>query len=684
MKKILLLFWCLSGTVTWFTPAAFAQRIESKWVHPGENGKLIYKKTAAGDRIMDFSSAGYMGGGVALPVVPVKRTVKPSGGNNDAKLIQIALDEIAAMPLQNGFRGTLLLSPGVFICSAPLIISTNGIIIRGSGSGRNGTTIKMVGSPHTAIVIGRGNTAVALGKLEKKDDQELSVVSTLFTEAYVPSGSMSFNVANTAGFAVGDTISIHRPVTEAWIHFMGMDNLSRNGKKETWITKGTSEITKRKISGIQSNRITITIPLANSYPSKFLNPPGVLVSKTKPSFRVTQVGVENLHIQCPPLNIDYGHAPYAGIRIGGDDCWVKDVYCEETMNTTVLAGNRITMQKVVIKHTYTNLGASKPTDFSLEGSQNLIDRCKITGGNTYFVWTSSLISGPNVLLNCTFKGLGSRIQPHQRWSTGLLVDNCTVPDGGIDFMNRGIAGSGHGWTMGWAVAWNCIAKTYILQNPPGVQNWAIGCIGKREQTARLFDSSPVLPEGNFDSHGVPVSIQSLYLAQLAERLGNQALKNIEYTSNTKSMFANKSIKPSPSKAEMDALFGVNLAFGRPVNTSNVRGITREFGGEMALDGNSKTYWATNNGVTQAAFEVDLEGPVEINALKVSEALGHRVKGYQIEAQVNSDWKLLDQGTTIGDNKVVRFPKVIAWKVRLKINDAIEYPAINRFGLYLIK
>ncbi|MCH5687720.1 hypothetical protein LWM68_27710 [Niabella sp. W65] len=69
-----------------------------------------------------------------------------------------------------------------------------------------------------------------------------------------------------------------------------------------------------------------------------------------------------------------------------------------------------------------------------------------------------------MLLNCTFSGNGW-IQPHQRWATGLLIDGCKVPDGGIDFMNRGEMGSGHGWSVGWAVAWNCVAKSYLNQQP---------------------------------------------------------------------------------------------------------------------------------------------------------------------------------------------------------------------------
>ena len=97
--------------------ACAADKAASEWVYAGSDGKLVYKKTPAGDRIMDFSHAGYMGGGVALPNVPVKRTVKPSGGEDDTAAIQEAIDEVAAMPLENGFRGAVLLAPGMFTCS---------------------------------------------------------------------------------------------------------------------------------------------------------------------------------------------------------------------------------------------------------------------------------------------------------------------------------------------------------------------------------------------------------------------------------------------------------------------------------------------------------------------------------------------------------------------------------------
>jgi hypothetical protein len=80
------------------------------------------------------------------------------------------------------------------------------------------------------------------------------------------------------------------------------------------------------------------------------------------------------------------------------------------------------------------------------------------------------------------------------------------------------------------VVWNCEARDYIVQNPPGALNWLIGSIGHSSLAARPFASEPKLPPGVIDSPGTPVVPQSLYLTQLVERLGTQALRNIGYAS----------------------------------------------------------------------------------------------------------------------------------------------------------
>ena len=86
-------------------------------------------------------------------------------------------------------------------------------------------------------------------------------------------------MADAKGFAVGDVIQIRRPVTAAWVKFMGMDNLVRDGKHQTWIRTGTNIAIERRIAAISGNKISLDVPLSDSFDAKYLNPPGTAVVK---------------------------------------------------------------------------------------------------------------------------------------------------------------------------------------------------------------------------------------------------------------------------------------------------------------------------------------------------------------------------------------------------------------------
>src|SRR5262249_23629809 len=123
----------------------------SQWVFYGPDGRLHYQQLPNGSQIMDFSYAGYLGGGIGLPNVPTRQTVNPSGGD-DTAAIQAAINAVSALsPDANGFRGAVLLAPGTFNCSAALNITTSGVVLRGSGSGPSGTIINATGNPHTSF-----------------------------------------------------------------------------------------------------------------------------------------------------------------------------------------------------------------------------------------------------------------------------------------------------------------------------------------------------------------------------------------------------------------------------------------------------------------------------------------------------------------------------------------------------
>ena len=122
------------------TPASIVvptpdQPIYSKLVYPGPDGKLIYKPDPNGDFIPDFSMCGYMGGGVALPVLPVKVTVQAGDGKTDDRArIQAAIDAVSKLPPDaHGFRGAVLLKKGHYRVGDSLYLNVGESCCAGRG-----------------------------------------------------------------------------------------------------------------------------------------------------------------------------------------------------------------------------------------------------------------------------------------------------------------------------------------------------------------------------------------------------------------------------------------------------------------------------------------------------------------------------------------------------------------------
>jgi hypothetical protein len=379
----------------------------------------------------------------------------------------------------------------------------------------------MTGEPHLAISVGERGSVKVVGSPVR------------ITDAYVPSGSRWLDVSDASGFHAGDRVQIARPVTPEWVHLMGMDALERNGKKETWV-KGDLK-TERTVASVAGKRLTLDVPLTDSYDAKFLGPDGASVVKVEDDGQITNVGVEDFRLVAPARHVTLSEKPFNGLQMNGTvDGWLRDLRIIDTTEAVGIGrdSRRVTVEGVDVTQSVPIVGSAKPADFSINGTQILIDRCSATGDSVFYIAVGPGMQGPNVVLNCVFHGNG-HVQPHQRWSTGILIDGCQVPEGGIDLMNRGEMGSGHGWTMGWGVAWNNVAKSYLIQMPPGAANWAIGNRGEqlldRMKTYNPGPELPLLPQGFVESQGTPVRPASLYLEQLRDRLGAQAVRNIGYT-----------------------------------------------------------------------------------------------------------------------------------------------------------
>ena len=99
-------------------------------VYPGPSGTLVHVPDEQGNTIHDASHAGYCGGGVAIPTVPVRETVWPVAGD-DTQSIQAAIDRVSARtPDATRFRGAVLMRAGYYRMGTPVRIQASGVVLR--------------------------------------------------------------------------------------------------------------------------------------------------------------------------------------------------------------------------------------------------------------------------------------------------------------------------------------------------------------------------------------------------------------------------------------------------------------------------------------------------------------------------------------------------------------------------
>ncbi len=294
----------------------------------------------------------------------------------------------------------------------------------------------------------------------------------------------------------------------------------------SWITVGNTGLkTERTITAISGNQITLDAPMSDSIDTTYT--PGATLAPYTFTGRISQVGMENFSIIAPATLIPVGDPTYQVVMTSAViNAWVRNIAAQDTLESVDIntESKQVTVNNVAITHTITQTGSDEFEDFYIaSATQILMDTVSDSDDNMYFFATSSETQGPNVLRNATFIG-DLTIEPHQRWATGLLVESTTITkglstQGGVNFRNRGDYGTGHGWTIGWGVVWNTSGGTLVIQQPPGSNNWCIGCIGTQGTLTAPPGTGPVMPQGSIDSSGTNVFPASLYQAQLWQRLG---------------------------------------------------------------------------------------------------------------------------------------------------------------------
>jgi alpha-L-fucosidase len=64
------------------------------------------------------------------------------------------------------------------------------------------------------------------------------------------------------------------------------------------------------------------------------------------------------------------------------------------------------------------------------------------------------------------------------------------------------------------------------------------------------------------------------------------------------------------------------------------------------------------------------------------ALGQRVAGWAVEAEVGGAWTRVAEGTTIGYKRIATFKPLTAARVRVSITSALACPTLTAVSAYL--
>jgi hypothetical protein len=522
----------LTSLVCFQLTSVRSQTWQSSIVNYGTDNKLVYVSDTAGNRIPDFSYAGYKNGNVPIPDVSVVKTIDPIVGDNTAN-IQNAINYVAGLALDgNGFRGALLLNAGIYRVSGKLRINASGVVLRGVGEGSDSTANTIILATGDSLT--QTTVLTAGGGSDTKWSGQVSGTQTNITTDTVYVGARSFQVANASLFSVGDNIIIYHPCSSGWLQAV---NYGDPATDLPWAENAWPIVYNRYIVAKVGNTITIDAPVFNTLNRSLSQS---YMYKYNRSGLQTNIGIENLRIDIYTTDIttnakgnEHDHAWDAIRFMQVEDAWAQHCtalhFGQSGFKTST--STRITIDSCSALDPVCIITGERRYNFNVYTASQLIlfKNCRATYGRHDFVSNgTSWVSGC-VFLDCSSANAYASSEGHRSWSQGLLYDNITFTTTKttivLGLYNRGDYGTSHGWASAHSVAWNCStnARTIIIQKPPTAQNYAIGCFGN------VSGNGPFThPQGYIEGTGqLGLNPRSLYWAQLVERLsGSTSVKEI--------------------------------------------------------------------------------------------------------------------------------------------------------------
>jgi hypothetical protein len=509
MKPSALLF---SAALLIVLPLSTWAKQEPLPVSMGQDGRLRYLEFEQGARVPDFSHAGYRGGGVSLPFVAARVKVAPVEGEDGAR-IQAAIDYVAGLtPDADGWRGAVELEAGRYEIAKQLKITASGVVLRGAGSGESGSILIATGTDRRALIEIAGNDRrEKIGEAVAVADETVSV------------GALRIRLAGTPGFSPGTAVAVARPSPAEWIKAMGMDDSP--GRQGYQWRPGTLNVSwDRTVSAVEGDTITLDAPLTVALERRF---GGAVVEAYIQTGYITESGVERLRCVSEfdagnPL--DEQHAWNAIDLHGLRDGWVSDVTALHFAGSAVQVGakvSRVTVQDCRSLAPVSERAGYRRMAFHSRGQQVLFLRCESEEGRNDFT-AGYLSPGPNVFLDCEARQSTGFSGSVGSWASGLLFDGVKIDGGSLRIDNLETFNQGVGWAAANSMLWQCSAGVIVCRQPPTAMNWAVGVWAQ------------FVGDGRWSMVSEFAQPDSLYRAQLAERLGPGSLAALEPQARTQS------------------------------------------------------------------------------------------------------------------------------------------------------
>ncbi|HZP06949.1 MAG TPA: DUF6298 domain-containing protein [Terracidiphilus sp.] len=416
---------------------------------------------------IDFSYAGFEGGGHDLPRVPVIISVRSSGGD-DTALLQSALDHVASLPLRaNGFRGAVLLRTGRFHINGQLHLNVSGVVLRGSGTGAQGTVLVAEGHGRRTLIEVGGCEEPVLG------------ATVPITDDTVPAGSRTLHIADTTGLVAGSRVVVRRASTAQWIKAHGMNGLLETfaDQRLDWKAGSHDLIWDRTITAIDPASKTVELDAPITFIMQRPEGPGT-VAAVQSNAPIQNVGIENLALESAWDKSNPKDEEHSWIAIAMDhveDAWVRNVAATHFVASAVRVGRRarrITVENCSYLAPISEVAGYRRQAFVVYGQQVLVYHCHSEYGMNDFA-TGLLAAGPNVFLDCDAKHSIEPSGTFEGLASGVLYENLSVPDSRIQLLLDPTRAQAAGWTAVNSVIWNSKAESLDALGPYDGPNYVV-------------------------------------------------------------------------------------------------------------------------------------------------------------------------------------------------------------------